>query len=601
MSDFAATMNDHAYNTAACRIKKLLNNLRSAWLATKAANHAIALCFFILMGSTSECSQQVQNQAFQNPILPGFHPDPSICRVGEDYYMVTNSSEYFPGIPVYHSKDLINWRIAGYVLDRPSQLNLDGVECSRGIFAPTIRYHRGVFYVLSTLTGAPAGQPEGNFIVTATNPEGPWSDPCWLPDANGIDPSIFFDDDGKAYYHGNYSPSPKEWANHRNLWIQEMDLGTMRLTGPRADIINGFDYYNKGTLDGGILSGVDFFEAPHIYKKDGMYYLVAGHGGTFKNHAVSIWRSKDIFGPYESNPGNPIMTHRDLPPDHEITSVGHADFIQTQNGEWWMVYLGRRPYGGEVHILGRETFLSPVDWSGEWPVVNPAGRQGRSESSHQRPRLKEHKWPSNSGIHDFSDDIKNSPMAFLRTPHSQWWSLTDRPGYLRMQIRPEEISEIANPSFIGLRQVYMNGIAETSLEFAPGNENEEAGMVVIRDRNNYFRFTLSQKKGTPVISLFKRYNPLNEDELAASAFIDCYKVKLRVIAEGVYYTFAYSTDDHTWETLAEKVDGSFLGMDGAGRFTGTFKGLYASSNGTDSGNSADFDYFKSATVDDFNW
>ena len=244
----------------------------------------------------------------------------------------------------------------------------------------------------------------------------------------------------------------------------------MTLTGKRTDIINGYDYYNKGTLDGGIQSGVDFFEAPHIYKKEGMYYLVAGHGGTFHNHAVSVWRSKDIFGPYEANPDNPILTHRDLPPDHELTSVGHADFVQTQYGEWWMVYLGRRPYGGKIHILGRETFLSPVDWNGEWPVVNPEGKSGRGELAHKMPGLK-------------------------------------------------------------------------------------------------------------------------EVELIKSVNVNTPGIGLRVTSEGVLYTFEYSTSVHNWQTLTGKEDGRFLGMHGAGRFTGTFIGMYASSNGLESQNTVDFDSF----------
>jgi len=546
----------------------------------------------IILAGLGACNQHQTNETFNNPVLPGFHPDPSICRVESDYYLVTNSSEYFPGIPVYHSKDMINWRIAGHALDRPSQLNLDSVDCSRGIFAPTIRHHDGVFYILSTLIGVAEGQKGGNFILTATNPEGPWSDPYWLPDANGIDPSIFFDDDGKAYYHGNYSPELKQWNNHRNIWIQEFDLATMTLTGQRTDIINGFDYYNKGTIDGGIQSGIDFFEAPHIYKKEGLYYLVASHGGTFQNHAVSIWRSKNIFGPYESNPDNPILTHRDLPPDYEITSVGHADFVQTQFGEWWMVYLGRRPNGGAIHILGRETFLSPVDWTCEWPVVNPNGEKGRGERTHKRPKLKEHPWASNSGMYDFSDERLDPQLTFIRTTRSHWWSLTDRPGYLSIQLRPEKISKIVNPSFIGVRQTYIDGMAETDVEFVPANENEEAGIVVIRDRNNYFKFTLGQKDGESVISLLKRFNPLSEDHLEASAVIDSHRTKLRVTSEGVYYTFEYSTDDHNWKTLASRVEGSFLGMDGAGRFTGTFIGMYASSNGAYSRNAADFEYFR---------
>ena len=537
------------------------------------------------------CDQHQPDGSYNNPVLPGFNPDPSICRVGNDYYLVTNSSEYYPGIPVYHSKDLVNWRIAGHAFDRPSQFNLDSVECSRGVFAPTIRYHDGVFYVLSTLTGVAEGQKGGNFILTAENPAGPWSDPYWLDDANGIDPSLFFDDDGKAYYHGNYTPVLKKWNNHRNIWIQEIDLKTMTLTGKRTDIINGYDYYNKGTLDGGIQSGVDFFEAPHIYKKEGMYYLVAGHGGTFHNHAVSVWRSKDIFGPYEANPDNPILTHRDLPPDHELTSVGHADFVQTQYGEWWMVYLGRRPYGGKIHILGRETFLSPVDWNGEWPVVNPEGKSGRGELAHKKPEMKEHLWDSTSDRYKFSDNKLDPHLTFIRTPASEWWSLTDRPGYLRMQLRPEKISEIANPSFIGRRQTFIDGVAETEMEFIPVKENEEAGIVVLRDRNNYFKFTVGSEGEESVIRLMKRYNPMKEDDLAASVTVNTHRIKLRVTSEGVLYTFEYSTSYDHWKTLAGKVDGRFMGMEGAGRFTGTFIGMYASSNGSDSRNTADFDWF----------
>jgi xylan 1,4-beta-xylosidase len=482
------------------------------------------------------CQGPKQGAMYENPVIPGFNPDPSICRVGEDYYMIANSSEYFPGIPVYHSRDLVNWKIIGHALHRISQLDLDSVDSSRGIFAPTIRYHNGTFYVLSTLTGAMPGKPAGNFIVTATNPAGPWSEPYWLPDAKGIDPSLFFDDDGKAYYHGNYSPDEKIWPNHRNIWIQELDLTTMKLTGERYDIIDGSDYYKKGTIDGGIEPGADFFEAPHIYKKDGYYYLVTGHGGTFQNHAVSIWKSENIFGPYESNPGNPVLTHRDLPATHEITSVGHADLVETQNGEWWMVYLGRRPYGGEYHILGREIFMSPVDWSRTWPVVNPNGLIGRGERFHPRPDLPVQEQAA-SNRDDFDTDKLDLRWYFLRTPRTNWWTLSERDGYLRIYLRPERISEPVNPSFIGRRQEDINCSVETAMEFNASADGEEAGLVVERDRRNYFIFSAGLHSGQKMVRLSKRSTDNTEDEIMASDTTGASYLRLKITAEGVYIHF----------------------------------------------------------------
>ena len=527
-----------------------------------------------------------------NPIIKGYNADPSICRVGSNYYLATSSSEYFPGIPIYQSKDLVNWKMIGHALDRLSQLNLSNVDCTRGVFAPTLRYHKGIYYIISTLTGVPIGKPAGNFIVTAKKPAGPWSDPVWLPEAQGIDPSLFFDDDGKVYYQGNYSPQPKIWNNHRNLWLQEFDLKNMKLIGKKVDILDGSDFYQKGNIDGGIKEGVDFFEAPHLYKKDGKYYLVAGHGGTFQNHAVSVWRSNHIFGPYEMNPANPILTHRDLPTTHPITSTGHADLVQTQKGEWWMVYLARRPYGGDIHILGRETFLSPIDWSGAWPVVNPTGNTGRGELFYERPDLKEKKWKSETAPDEFSDRTLNPCWTFIRTPLSTWWSLTERKGFLRLQLRPERISEIVNPSFIGRRQESPNCSATIKMEFVPESDNEEAGLVVERDKDNYFRFTLGNETGRTVLRLIQRSSAKSEDGQIAKRSVNSGSIYLKISTEGIFYTFSYSVNGKDWNVLENKLDGSFLGMPGAGRFTGTFIGMYASANGETSNNHVDFDWFE---------
>ena len=291
---------------------------------------------------------------FNNPILPGFYPDPSICRVGDDYWLVTSSFSYFPGVPVFHSLDLVNWEQVGHVLDRPSQLDLDGVGHSQGIFAPTIRYHQGLFFLITTLVGK-----QGNFLVTAKNPAGPWSDPYWLADAPGIDPSLYFNEDGRAWVTGTAeSPVPGYWGDNE-IWMRELDLRTMKLAGPRFGLWRG------------AAKQAHWPEAPHLYKIGGWFYLMIAEGGTEYNHAVTIARSRDLTGPYEGNPANPILTHRHLGKGAPIWNAGHADLVQTQAGEWWMVCLAARPYGGHFRNLGRETFLAPVIWEEEWPVVSP--------------------------------------------------------------------------------------------------------------------------------------------------------------------------------------------------------------------------------------
>ena len=284
---------------------------------------------------------------FSNPIIPGFHPDPSFCRAGEDYYLVTSSFEFFPGVPIYHSRDLVNWTQIGHVFDRDSQLPLQKVRPSNGVFAPTIRYHDGTFFVITTNVGS-----TGNLIVHATDPAGPWSEPA-LVDQGGIDPSLFFDEDGKVYYTGT-------------------------LSGP--EFVQGIALFEVDPFTGKKLSepkliwcgtGGRYPEAPHIYKINGLYYLMIAEGGTEYGHMVTIARAQDIYGPYESCPHNPILTHARLAAQYNpIMGTGHADLLEAHDGSWWLTFLAFRPSESYFHHLGRETFLSPVGWKDGWPVVN---------------------------------------------------------------------------------------------------------------------------------------------------------------------------------------------------------------------------------------
>lgn len=545
-----------------------------------------ALLFFIVSNIN------LAQQKYENPIIPGFNPDPSICRVGEDYYLVTSTFEYFPGVPIYHSRDLVNWKIIGHVLHCPSQLDLDTINCSGGIYAPTIRYNNGTFYMITTLVGQTKNPKQRNFIVTAKDPKGPWSEPHWLEDAPGIDPSLFFDDDGKVYYSGNVTPENKLWDKHRNIWLQELDLNTWKLIGKRVDVIDGGEYYKKGTLDGGIETGVNNYEASHIYKKGGKYYLLIAHGGTSQNHAVSIWRSDNIWGPYEMNAANPILTHRDLSKELYFTSTGHADLVETQNGEWWIVYLAKRPYGGENHIMGRETFMSPVDWSGTWPIVNPKGKVGRGELKHERPNLPVQKEEIINTRDEFNLQQLNNSYIFIRTPRSTWWSLTDRKGFLRMAFRPERISEKVNPSFIGKRQEHKSFIASAKLEFKPLNEAEEAGLVVERDKDYYLKFTVGKWNGKKVVALAQKSGVDSKEIVVSTLPLQENFIYLEISSKEYLYTFRYSYNGTDWRILMPDVDGRMLGLAGAGRFTGTIIGMYASSNGKTSENLADFDWFE---------
>ncbi|SDY93772.1 alpha-N-arabinofuranosidase [Evansella caseinilytica] len=518
---------------------------------------------------------------FKNPILPGFYPDPSICRVKDDYYLITSTFEYFPGVPIFHSKDLVNWRQIGHVLDRPSQLNLDGTPCSRGIYAPTIRYHDGMFYMITTFVESSHGARR-NFYVTAENPEGPWSDPHWLEDAPGIDSSLFFDDDGKVYFTANrVPPSGQQYPKHMEIYLQELDLTSKQLIG------------KKFSLWDGALKQIHAQEAPHLYKKDGYYYLMIAEGGTGFTHSVTIARSRSIAGPYEVCKTNPILTHRHLGRDYPITNVGHADIVETGAGEWWMVCLASRPYGGPFRNLGRETFLVPFIWENGWPVINPG--KGIVESEAIKPQLPEKRWPRHPACDHFDTIELAYIWNFIRTPRDDFWSLTERPGYLRLKTKPETIMEETNPSFVGRRQQHLNFSARTVMDFQPQAEGECAGIVLLQNSDYQFRMEYIQIAGNHILRLVKREG--GKETVLASRETAVAKLYLKVEAAGQAYDFYVAEEPERWEVLMTGVDGTILSTDVAGGFVGAYIGMYTSSNGKPGRNAADFDWFEYAGED----
>ncbi len=556
-------------------------------------------------------------RTFRNPILPGFYPDPSAIRVGEDYYLVTSSFEFFPGVPIFHSKDLIHWRQLGHVLDRPSQLNLDAAIPSMGIWAPTIRFHEGVFYMITTFVDN--NKEMHNFYVTAADPAGDWSDPIWLEDAPGIDPSLFFDDDGRAYYTGNrVPPEGQEYPKHMDIWLQEIDLKAGRLLGEKTSIW-------QGALKVGHAQ-----EGPHLYKIGDWYYVLIAEGGTGHTHAITIARSRQIRGPYEGSKCNPILTHRHLGREYPIVNVGHGELVETQHGDWWMFCLASRTSGGYYRNLGRETFLAPVKWEEEWPVVNPG--KGLLELESPAPELPETVWPVPPARDDFDAAELRPVWNFLRTPRGGFWSLTESPGRLRLRLKPERLSDLANPSLIARRQQHLNFRAAAEMDFAPAAPGESAGLVLLQNADHHFRLEYGWDPGTdePIrasepaaaggesaaqhrvdeasASLTLTVRRRGEEEILASVPWDKRRTQFKVEARGQDYGFYYREDERqTWIPLVRHADGRVLSTDIAGGFTGAYIGLYASSNGvvaadsTRAGEQAEASAPSGGRCADFDW
>ena len=556
---------------------------------------AVLYLLLVCLFSASDSLQAQETDRFQNPLFPGFYPDPSITRVGEDYYLIHSTFSYFPGVPIFHSKDLVNWTQIGNILNRPEQLDLDGLGVSRGIFAPTISYNAGTFYMVTTLV-----DNGGNFVVTATDPAGPWSNPVWLPQVNGIDPSLFFDENGKAYiiYNSEAPNNEPLYEGHRSIRMYAFDANDLKTVGEEHLLVNGGVDISKKPV---------WIEGPHIYKKDGYYYLMAAEGGTSVNHSEVILRSKAITGPYEPYADNPILTQRHLPADRKnpISATGHADLVQTQNGEWWAVFLATRPYDEkDSYNIGRETFLAPVSWEGGWPIINPDYE--KVQFRYQRPNLPAGERPAFplNGNFAYTEEFKETKLPrywlFLRTPRSKWYSLDSEKGQLKLELRPETLSGKGNPSFIARRQQHIKGSAGTKMIFEPSAPNEFAGLVIFQNEDHYYSIGKTKTaSGAEVVQLRKAVKKgdgadatvvLAEKKLTKKE--DGQPLFLKIEFNGADLDFYYSTKgEKSWELLQKNVDGTYLSTRVAGGFVGATVGIYATSGGNASDGEAKFDWF----------
>lgn len=481
--------------------------------------------------------------------------------MGDDYYLATSTFALFPGILLHHSRDLVHWRPLGGALDRPSQLVLDGIAMTDGIYAPTLRWHDGVFHLVCTVV-----RGGGNFVVTATDPAGPWSEPVWIPDAPGFDPSLFFDDDGKVWYCGTVELSPEDAPGRTTVWVQQVDPSSWQLFGERHHVWSG------------ALVDARWAEGPHLYRIDGRYYLLAAEGGTDYDHAVVAARADAVTGPYEACPRNPVLTSRHLGRSLEVVGPGHADLVQTPAGDWWAVLLAARPSDGDWWATSRETFLVPVSWEDGWPVFVPG--VGRVPLELDGPALAGHPWPDAPVRDDFDAPDLEPTWSMLRTPYERWWSLSERPGHLRLAVRPQTPWDCSNPSMLLRRVEQASWRAAVSLDFSARDAGDRAGLIGWVNDTDQLRL---ESDGS-VVQVVRRASAV--DEVVAEHPVGSGPLTLAFEAVGRGLTYSVTFDG---KTASGTVDLGFLGQQVNGYFYGLLVGLYAYGPG---GGPADVDWFE---------
>lgn len=518
---------------------------------------------------------------YRNPVLSGFYPDPSVVRVGDDYYLINSTFAFYPGIPIFHSRDLVNWKQIGNVIDRPDMMPFGGNSLSNGgIYAPQISYHNGTFYVINTCVGC-----GGNFVVTAKDPAGPWSKPIWLPHIGGIDPSLFFDDDGKVYIVHHKDPPAKHFPAHTAIWLMEVDPTNFAKRSDDVMLVDGSVKQPWHT---------DYIEGPHLYKIDGQYMLWAAGGGTGYYHGELAFKSSKPFGPYIANPNNPVLTQFGLPDDrpNPVTAAGHADLLQDSKGKWWAFFLGTRVYDLATppqdpgrFATGRETFMLPVTWRDGWPVVTEKGAAipyvakgpalprsipaGRFLNGNYKVR------------ETFTGSALGPQWLFARTPRTPWWQVSD--GDLAITPRSDRMGDNVQPSFVGRRLAHMNASITTPVRFRPRTAGDEAGLMAVQNDNFYYAFGLALNgAGKTMLQVRERSGGkdpahgkvLAETPLSPRAGTPIY---LRMTIAKAKVGFSYSLDGKSYRPVLSDADASSLTTAASGGFTGTVIGPYAES------------------------
>ena len=534
-------------------MKKMLTTLLLTTTTALAATAQDAtFTYFTYSGHDARSNEPVAAATeLPNPILSGFYPDPAICRKGDTYYLVNSSFSFFPGVPIFESKDLTHWQQIGHVLDRPSQLQLAGQRVSGGIYAPAISYNERneTFYMITTNVGK-----GGNFYVKTKDPHQGWSDPFYLPKVDGIDPSFLFDKDGKAYIvHNAPVYGQADYDGQRAIRLLEFSVEGDSIIGEPLEIVRGGTHVQPNPI---------WIEGPHLYHIGKYYYLMCAEGGTAEGHSEVIFRAKKPQGPWEECPQNPILTQRDLPEERaaKVTCTGHADLIQTTKGDWWAVFLGCRPYEANMYNTGRETFLLPVTWHNGWPTILEKDKAVPTAAK-------------NFTYTDRFDSLALHPRwLFLRNPPANAYTLSS--AGLTLHPSTGSVHTTKPLSALFCRQQHTTFEAETALTFTATSARQLAGLVLFQNEQHNFVFGKTLLGGRPALVL-------KRTEKEATALIgSCFlpsdaPVRLKVEGDGRYYSFYYAqgTSD-AWHAIAIGVDGANLSTARSGGFIGTVIGLY---------------------------
>jgi xylan 1,4-beta-xylosidase len=504
---------------------------------------------------------------YHNPVQRGFFPDPSVIRVGDDYYMVNSSFQYFPAIPISHSKDMVHWHLIGHAICDSDDLDLRDIPDSHGIWAPDIYYENGRFYIIATLRLNGDGKRGNNvlrrqLLVSADEPQGPYTKPIWLEE-DDIDPSLFRDEDGKLYM------------------IIAPGVRAVPLSDDGSKIIGSSVTLWTGT-------GERCPEGPHLFRKNGWYYAVLAEGGTGYGHGINIARSRTMFGTYEPSPANPVLRQKD--PHAVIQRAGHGKPIQASDGTWWMYYLCGRRNEGNYTTIGRETALDPIEFTADgWFTVN----SGNGPSTEQKaPQLPVCAYPAKTRW-EFDKPELDLEWEFVRNPDPSTYSLKERSGWLRIYTRDGQLSERRAKNTLVHREQELSYEAETKLEFMPTKNGEQAGLTCYYSTATYVRFSLCWEEGRKLQLVINRNH--GEELIAQAVDIKESAIYLKVTTEGLKRTFSYSYDGLVYETVGILENCIFLCDEGVPddpkRHTGTLVGIYANNGGCGSRIPADFDFF----------
>lgn len=495
---------------------------------------------------------------YNNPIIKGFYPDPSVCKVEDTYYLVCSSFQFFPGVPIFESKDLINWNQIGHCLTRKSQIQLENINSSGGVFAPTIRFNNGRFYMTTT-----NDTTHQNFYVWTDNIYGEWSEPIFV-DQGGIDPSLYFED-GKTYFMSNGTDD----FGIGGIVQCEIEVETGKKLTPSRSIWQG--------------SGGRYLESPHLYKINGRYYLMAAEGGTEYGHMVTYARGDSPFGPFEAYSKNPVLTNRNLG-GYEIQGVGHGDLIQDNNGSWWILHLGFRQIGrwATYHHLGREVFLTPVIFGEDgWFTAGQNGTTIKSFEIAGSDNLVQ----SEKRLETFENTKWDLDWIYLRHPHLENYIFEEDDDVKKLKVKGTDVSldKAASPTFIGIRQKDFNAVISTDISLSDG----EAGITFYMDENHHYDLAIRKcDTGYEVIERLNIGDIKSVEKTVSLGNVN--RTTLVVQAHNEFYSFHVKAEDK--EIQLGTAQTRYLSSEVAGGFTGVIIGLYAySENGS---NEAEFTNFK---------